>query len=192
MASAHPQRWARCPAHLAWTLPGFPTGWVRVLDQHPEGAQALPGYVWLDMSGKVRHLPSNNLEFTATPPPTHHPKPARPFGHFIFPKDREPTFLGESLPTRKEDLEAAVVRKFIDALGQRFDRRLNPEIIRGTEPADLVSDEAGRRIEIQVTEVVNLEHARGGRIYRENLPESVDRVRQLLTECIGLKLAKNG
>lgn len=33
-------------------------------DQHPEGSPALPGYVWLDMPGKVRHVAEGSLEFT--------------------------------------------------------------------------------------------------------------------------------
>jgi hypothetical protein len=54
MASTNPQRWARCPPGLAWKRPGLPTEWTRVLVEHPEGAKALPGYVWLDTPGKVR------------------------------------------------------------------------------------------------------------------------------------------
>jgi hypothetical protein len=34
-----------------------------VLEEHPEGSQALPGYVWLDMPGKVRHVAADMLEF---------------------------------------------------------------------------------------------------------------------------------
>jgi hypothetical protein len=63
MESSDPQRWARCPPHLAWKRPGLPTSWVRVLERHPEGAEALPGYVWLDMPGKLRHVPRHELEF---------------------------------------------------------------------------------------------------------------------------------
>jgi hypothetical protein len=35
--------------------------------QHPEGSQALPGYVWLDMPEKARHVPERELEFTEDP-----------------------------------------------------------------------------------------------------------------------------
>jgi hypothetical protein len=38
----------------AWKRPGLPKDWVRVLDRHPDGAVAQPGYVWLDMPGKMR------------------------------------------------------------------------------------------------------------------------------------------
>jgi hypothetical protein len=58
-----PERWARVPPAFAWKRPGLPAQWVRVLDQHPEGYQALPGYVWPDMPGKVRHVPERELEF---------------------------------------------------------------------------------------------------------------------------------
>jgi hypothetical protein len=38
--------------------PGLPRDWVPVLELHPDGVESLPGYVWLDMPGKVRALPS--------------------------------------------------------------------------------------------------------------------------------------
>jgi hypothetical protein len=38
--------------------------WVGVLERHPEGVQGLPGYVWLDMPGKVRSVGEHELEFT--------------------------------------------------------------------------------------------------------------------------------
>jgi hypothetical protein len=66
MESTPPQRWARCPAGLACKRPGLPAPWVRVLERHPEGAVALPGYVWLDMPGKVRHIWEADLEFRLT------------------------------------------------------------------------------------------------------------------------------
>jgi hypothetical protein len=63
------QRWARVPPGLAWKRPGLPTQWVRVLERHPEGTKALPGYVWLETPGKVLHVGANELEFTHEPPP---------------------------------------------------------------------------------------------------------------------------
>jgi hypothetical protein len=68
MGSTDPQRWARVPPRKAWKHPGLPVDWVRVLDRHPEGVEALPGYVWLDMPGKVRHVREIDLEFTVEPP----------------------------------------------------------------------------------------------------------------------------
>ena len=62
------QRWARVPPHIAWKHPGLPTDWVRVLQSHPEGVPAEPGYVWLDMPGKVRHVRELELEFRNEPP----------------------------------------------------------------------------------------------------------------------------
>jgi hypothetical protein len=41
---------------------------VRVLERQPEGVEALPGYVWLDTPGKVRHVQERELEFRDTPP----------------------------------------------------------------------------------------------------------------------------
>lgn len=53
------------PPHLAWKRPGLPTAWTRVLERNPEAMNLvpLPGYVWLDMPGKVRHVPATWLEF---------------------------------------------------------------------------------------------------------------------------------
>jgi hypothetical protein len=34
-----------------------------VLERHPEDYAALPGYVWLDTSGKVLHVEASHLEF---------------------------------------------------------------------------------------------------------------------------------
>jgi hypothetical protein len=61
-----PQRWARCPPHLVWTRPGLPTSWVRVLERHAEESKALPGYVWLDMPGKVGSIASTNWSSETT------------------------------------------------------------------------------------------------------------------------------
>jgi len=68
MVPTNPQRWARCPPHLTWKRPYLPKDWVRVLEQHPGGAKALPGDVWLDMPGKVRAGGAHELEFTDEPP----------------------------------------------------------------------------------------------------------------------------
>jgi hypothetical protein len=38
-------------------------------ERHPEGVQGLPGYVWLDMPGKVRSVGEHELEFTEEAPP---------------------------------------------------------------------------------------------------------------------------
>jgi hypothetical protein len=63
MKSTEPQRWARVPPELAWKRPSVPTDWMRVLERHPEGVVAQPGYVWLEMPGKVRHVIEHELEF---------------------------------------------------------------------------------------------------------------------------------
>jgi hypothetical protein len=65
---AKPQRSARVPPALTWKRPGQPTGWGRVLEKRPEGAIAEPGYVCLEMQGKVRHVPARELELTDPPP----------------------------------------------------------------------------------------------------------------------------
>jgi hypothetical protein len=60
--STEPPRWARVPPGLAWKRPGLPKDWVRVLERHPGGVVAQPGYVWLDVPGKVRHVWAAHLE----------------------------------------------------------------------------------------------------------------------------------
>ena len=68
MTPTNPQRWARGLQHLLWKRPGLPRDWVPVLERHPEGVQGLPGYVWLDMPGKVRSVGPHELEFMDEPP----------------------------------------------------------------------------------------------------------------------------
>jgi hypothetical protein len=68
MDSTKQQRWARVRPALAWKRPGLPKDWVPVLERHPEGVTGLPGYVWLDMPGKVRSVHEWELEFTEDPP----------------------------------------------------------------------------------------------------------------------------
>jgi hypothetical protein len=70
MASTVRQRWARVPPQLAWKHPGLPRGWVLVLDRNEDAMtpEPLPGYVWLDLPGKVLHAPEHELEFTDEPP----------------------------------------------------------------------------------------------------------------------------
>jgi hypothetical protein len=63
-----PQRWARVKPHLAWKRPGLPRDWAPVLEEHPEGVQDLPGYVWLEMPRKVRSVGEHEFEFSETPP----------------------------------------------------------------------------------------------------------------------------
>jgi hypothetical protein len=65
MASTDRQRWARVPPTLAWKRPGLPTEWTRVLERNEEAMnpKPLPGYVWLELPGKVLHVPTKDLEF---------------------------------------------------------------------------------------------------------------------------------
>jgi hypothetical protein len=65
--STKPQRWARVPPGLAWKRPGLPRDWVQVLERHPEGLSTLPGWCWLDTSGKPQHVAEHLLEFTEEP-----------------------------------------------------------------------------------------------------------------------------
>ncbi len=51
----------------AWKRPGLPAHWVRVLERNPDEAVAQPGYVWLDIQGKVRHVGTHELDFKDEP-----------------------------------------------------------------------------------------------------------------------------
>ncbi len=57
------ERWARVPPAKAHRFPGLPTDWVRVVDPHPEGLVPLPGYCYIDIPGKIRHVREAHLEF---------------------------------------------------------------------------------------------------------------------------------
>jgi hypothetical protein len=59
-------RWARVPPHLAWKHPGLPTKWIPVLERNLEAMNPdpHPGYVWLELPGKVLHTDERHLEFT--------------------------------------------------------------------------------------------------------------------------------
>ena len=50
-----------------WKRPGLPKDWVRVLERHLDGVVAQPGYVWLDIQGKVRHVGTHELDFKDEP-----------------------------------------------------------------------------------------------------------------------------
>jgi hypothetical protein len=69
MSPTESQRWARVPPHLAWKRPGLPTEWTGVLKRNEEAMHPdpLPGYVWLDTSGKVLHVEAVRLEFRENP-----------------------------------------------------------------------------------------------------------------------------
>jgi hypothetical protein len=66
--STHRQRWARKRPELFLSLPALRANqWYPVLDRHPEekGPEAIsqPGYVWIDVAGKPRHVWAAQLEF---------------------------------------------------------------------------------------------------------------------------------
>lgn len=64
MATTNRQRWARVRSELAWKRPGLPTKWTPVLERNPEAMnpEPLPGYVWLDVPGKVLQVPERQPE----------------------------------------------------------------------------------------------------------------------------------
>jgi hypothetical protein len=66
--STHRQRWARKRPELFLSLPALRADqWYPVLDRHAEEKEpeaiARPGYVWIDVAGKPRHVWAANLEF---------------------------------------------------------------------------------------------------------------------------------
>jgi hypothetical protein len=117
-------------------------------------------------------------------------KPSKPLGHFVFPKSGGPARVIEVLPDSKDELEEVITRKFVAALRSRFNRELATPT-RGDEWPDFWTAEGNATIGLEVVEVVNPEHVMQGRAYRSNLLVSVDRARELLTEAIQKKIAKN-
>jgi len=117
-------------------------------------------------------------------------KPSKPLGHIVFPKSGPPSLVSERLPASKHELEQVIIRKFVAALHQRFQRTLAPPT-RGTEWPDFWTSEGTARIGIEVVEVVNPDHVAGGEAYRTSLPVSLERAHQLLTETIRSKIGKH-
>lgn len=116
-------------------------------------------------------------------------KPSKPLGHFVFPQNGALSRVVEVLPDSKDELEQVIALKFATALRSRFDRELAVPI-RGDEWPDFWTSEGKATIGLEVVEVVNPDHVAQGQAYRSNLPVSVDRARELLTETIQKKIAK--
>lgn len=81
-------------------------------------------------------------------------KPSHPLGVVMFPKRGRPYRVIEELPSAKDALEAAIVTKFVGALQQGTGRKFSPAV-KGDEPADFETTEAGRSIGIQIAGVAN-------------------------------------
>ncbi|MGH7702613.1 MAG: hypothetical protein ACREMO_05940 [Gemmatimonadales bacterium] len=41
----------------------MPADWCPVLERHPDGESALPGYVWVESGGRALHVQADHLEF---------------------------------------------------------------------------------------------------------------------------------
>jgi hypothetical protein len=99
-------------------------------------------------------------------------KPLRNPSHIVFQKGRAPYPVVEQFPRDQEDLELALGRKFLGALGRFKDIQLEG-LARGSEPADLTCRSLdGTVIELQIVEVIDqrlreLRHMRSS--YRDAL-----------------------
>lgn len=112
-------------------------------------------------------------------------KPSQPLGHIVFPKHGRPHHVVETLPESKEDLEAAVVGKFIGALWHFEGRVLAPPTHTGQWP-DFETQEENVRVGIEVVEVVNVEHARKRHLQEQYRSRVVELVAKTLPRLRGL------
>jgi hypothetical protein len=51
------------PAGLAWQRPRLPSDLMPALERHPDGVEALPGYIWVATFAKMWHVAECALEF---------------------------------------------------------------------------------------------------------------------------------
>jgi hypothetical protein len=105
-------------------------------------------------------------------------KPSQPLGAINFGTKGRPTEVIETLPDTQKDLEGVIVRKFIGAMNH-FKHRILSLPTLGYEPADYSTREGDERIDIQVVEVLNPDHAKK----RGDRDKCASRVRNLLDDC---------
>lgn len=105
----------------------------------------------------------------------------------MFPKKGRPYPVIEPLPEGSEDLETAIVRKFIGAL-LHFKKRSLILSGRGTEWPDFVAVEEDRRVGIEVVEVVNIEHARKRALQRQYLELLLSTIEPFCGQLRGLRI----
>jgi len=110
----------------------------------------------------------------------HHHKPSRQLGHIAFSKTGRAFKVAEPLPSRKEDLEATIVAKFVGRLRSSEGRDLCIPT-KGDQWPDFETSEGEVRIGIEIVEVLNIGHARKRRV--QELYAS--RVRELLGDEYG-------
>ena len=105
-------------------------------------------------------------------------KPSSPLGHIVFPGKGKPYQVIETLPDSSDDLESAIVRKFIGAL-KHFENRELCDLQRGNVWPDFRCKERGQIIGIEIVEVVNQVHAKNRHIqdrYLKRIRELIDDV----------------
>lgn len=115
-------------------------------------------------------------------------KPSRPVDLIVFPKGGgKARYVVENLPETKDELEMAIVRKFVVALRERFGRDLaEPE--RQREWPDFWTLEKQRRVGIEIVEVVNPDHIQLEQIRRLYVKRLSSDLSDLLGELPGIVL----
>lgn len=115
-------------------------------------------------------------------------KPSRPIDLIVFPKGGgKARYVAENLPETKDELEKAIVRKFIVALRERFGRDLAEPERRGAWP-DFWTLEKQRRVGIEIVEVVNPDHIQLEQIRRLYVKRLSSDLSDLLGELPGIVL----
>jgi hypothetical protein len=115
-------------------------------------------------------------------------KPSAPLGTIVWTGGRV-RLIHEELPATKDELEAAIIRKFVGALEERTGTRL--ELSPRAEPNDWPDFEGtleGRKIGIEIVEAVDPDHARKRSRQGEYLRELLPRVADLEMDLRGLCL----
>ena len=113
-------------------------------------------------------------------------KPSEPLGYISFSKKGEVKKVVEHFPDTKEDLEAAIMRKFVGALAH-FEGRVLTDLRRGSWP-DFEGMEGHERVGIELTEVVDSAQAAIHAIRQAYLRRILEVLDDLLPELSGVDI----
>lgn len=114
-------------------------------------------------------------------------KPSRPLGHIVFPKKGQVRKVIEPLPENKEDLEKAIVSRFVGALADFEGRSITN--VKKCEPwPDFEGYEHTNVVGIEVVELVNQQHNMLRRTQEEYENAILERLGNRLSLFSGLRI----
>ncbi|MFH1929783.1 MAG: hypothetical protein ABIK79_16690 [Chloroflexota bacterium] len=114
-------------------------------------------------------------------------KPTQPLGHIVLPKKGRPYKVIEVLPDVNEDIEETIVKKFIGAL-QRFEGRYLSTCTRGDPWPDFEAHEGDKRVGIEITQVIDIEHAKYRSVQEDYWERVLDLISDILPRLSGLHI----